>query len=145
MAVSEYTVVSWQPRELITEAKMDAIGNNMEYLNQNKIKGLYNADGAVVRTNLKLAGGFAMLPSSDNGLTGASVSFGEFFTPGSRPIITLGIVSDSVRRMDVTMNGYGKLFPDHQGFRLTARADALNPARNEFPRAVWVSWIAFGY
>jgi hypothetical protein len=145
MAVGSYTPVSWQPDELITEYKMDTIGQNMEYLNERSIKGLYNAHNANVRSNLKIAAGVSTIEPDANGVTGKNVYFGGFFTTGCRPIVVGNIVSDSVRRVHLSQVGLGGLWPDHNGMRFIIRVDEYNTDNNAITKAIFVNWIAMGY
>lgn len=145
MAVGSYTPISWQPGELITEYKMDAIGQNMEYLNERSVKGLYNAHNANVRNNVKIAAGVATIEPDANGVVGKDVYFGDFFTTGCRPVVVGTIVSDSVRRVHMTQFGLAGLWPDHNGVRFAIRVDEYNTANNAITKSIFVNWIALGY
>lgn len=146
MAVETYTAVSWQPGELITEAKMDAIGSNLEYFNQNMPRAVYNAHGVSTRLAIKIAAGLTAVEPDPNGVIGKDTYFGDYFSAGCRPVVTTGIISDSTRRVHCTIWGInGTLFPDHNGFRAALRSDEIDPSKNAFTKLFYVSWIALGY
>ena len=146
MAVESFTPIAWQPGELITEAKMDAIGQNLDYLNERKINGVYNhVNTGNIRINLKIAAGVATIEPDPNGVTGKNVYFGDYFSAGCKPVVVGNIVSDSTRRIHLTQAGLGTMFPDHTGLRFVVRTDEYNTANNGLSRTVYVSWIAIGY
>lgn len=125
---------------------MDAIGNNMDWLYEHMPRANYSRLGTNVNTNIKIAAGLAIIEPDTNGTSGRDVYFGDFFTPGTYPIVTNGVISDSIRRVHVTIQGItGAMHPDSVGFRAIARADEIDPSKNTFAKAFYVSWQALGY
>lgn len=145
MSTTPFRAVSWAPSDLITEDKMDQMAANMNWLRDNTPRGHYRAYGVNKKDQIKIAAGLALITARKQNFAAKRVSFGNFFTPRARPIVTTGIVSDKQRRIHVTIDGIGQLHPDHTGFDVHVSIDATNKKNNRILRNFYVSWQALGY
>lgn len=145
MAVDTYTVVSWQPNELITEAKMDTIGNNLQWLYDRMPRATYSAWSVNQTKGIKIVAGMTIIPPDANGVVYKDVHFGNIFTPGCRPVVTTGLISATNRRVHVTIDGLGVIYPDDRGFSVIVVDNQTTPKNNKFTKSMYVSWIAIGY
>lgn len=129
----------------MTETKMDQIGSNLQWLYDNMPRANYNAFNVNQRTGVKILAGLAVMPPDRDGATGKTVYFGDVFSVGCRPVVTTGLVTDSARRIHVTLDGIGTVYPDHRGFQVHAYADAYSTKNNKFTKTWYVAWHAIGY
>ena len=145
MAVTPFRAVSWTHTELISEDKMDQISSNMNWLRDNTPRAHYRAHGLNKKDQIKIASGLALITARKQNHATQRVSFGNFFSPNSRPIVTTGTVSNAQRRIFVTHDGIGQLHPDHTGFDIHVVIFATTKRQNRITRNFYVSWHAMGW
>ena len=143
MAATPYRPLSWAPNEVMTEAKMDQIANNSQWLFENKPNVNYNAHGVRRVIGVKIMCGVTTIPYTLTGIQTVAAYFGNFFSVGCRPIVTTGVVSFQ-RRMHIITNGFGVMFPDHRGMEIVAECYAPDGGRR-IQNTFWVNWMAMGY
>lgn len=145
MATTPFRAVSWAPSDLITEDKMDQMAANMNWLRDNTPRGHYRAHGVNKKDQIKIAAGLALITARKQRHAARRVSFGNFFTPRSRPIVTTGVISSKNRQVHVTIDGIGQLHPDHTGFDVHVMVEGTNKKNNRILRNMYISWQALGY
>lgn len=145
MGATPFRAVSWAPNDLISEDKMDQMAANMNWLRDNTPRAHYRAHGVNKKDQIKIAAGLALITARKQPYASRRVSFGNFFSPNSRPIVTTGVISAKQRRIHVTVDGIGQLHPDHTGFDVHIRIDANTKKNMRVLRNFYVSWQAMGW
>lgn len=144
--MATFRAISWNPHELISEAKMDRLSANMDYLYNATPRVTYKLDTGLTRTEgMKiLAGRVTVGPQkTDNGT--ARVTFGNFFTSGCQPIITTGIYAAWMPKMFCTIGGIGRIVPDHTGFIVYLNVASDVKKNDRLSKTTYVGWQAIGY
>lgn len=145
MASTEWNIVSWSPRDPITDEKLDGMVSNDNYLRDHMVRGRYSANGVKIDTGIRLASGLCLITSGKSANKVKSVSFNNFFSEGCKPIVTTGIVSASQRLIFVTIDGPGsKPQPTRDGFQVHVHVESKNK-KKKISRNFYVSWHALGY
>lgn len=145
MATTPFRIVSWQPNEILTHSKLNQFSDNQQWLYDNMPRARYMFTGGARRNEgVKILGGYCLIPATSEAESNQTVNFGEFFTPGCKPIITTGTLSIQ-RRMHITYDGIGTFMPDHRGFIIHVRTDAAYEKNNVISRNMYVGWQALGY
>ena len=143
MAATPFRPISWNENDLISPDKMGQLANNAQWLFENKPNVNYNAHSVRRTIGVKIMCGITTFTTSVYGSQTRPVYFSNFFSTGSKPIVTTGIVSFQ-RKIHVIHNGFGVMFPDHRGMEIIVEcSDANNKRRIE--RTFWVTWMAMGY
>lgn len=146
MAATPFRAIHWAPNDLISEDKMDQTAANMNWLRDNTPRAHYRAHGVNKKDQIKIASGLALITARKQMRASKRVSFGNFFSARSRPIVTTGIISAKQRRIFVTVDGIGQLHPDHTGFDVHVVMDEAAAKKNRrILRNFYVSWQAMGY
>lgn len=130
---------------MLTETKMDRIGSNLQWLYERMPRAKYDAWNVKQDKGVKIVGGMVSIPPDKDGIVVKNVYFGDIFTPGCRPIVTMGIISDALRRVYITIDGIGTVLPDDRGFQVHANATYANKNTTKFTRTFYVAWQAMGY
>lgn len=145
MASTEFKVVSWSPRDPITDEKLDNMVNNDNWLRDHQVRGRYSANGVRFDVGIRMASGLALITSSKSADRNKSVSFGNYFSEGCKPIVTTGIVSSSQRQIFASIDGPGsKPQPTRDGFQVHVHVNSKNK-RRKITKNFYVSWHALGY
>ena len=145
MASTEFKVVSWSPRDPITDEKLDNMVNNDNWLRDHQVRGRYSGNGVRFDVGIRLASGLALITSGKSANKNKSVSFGNYFSEGCKPIVTTGIVSSSQRQIYATIDGPGsKPQPTRDGFQVHVHVNSNNK-RRKITKNFYVSWHALGY
>lgn len=146
MASTPFKIIQWSPSEIISDSRMDNINSNLSWLYDNTPRGLYTLPGGARKTtNIKIAAGRVAIPPTKSDNASASVRFGNFFSSGSQPIITTGIVSDFQRKIFCAINGFGELQPDHTGFQVFVNVAASKESNDYISSRFYITWQALGY
>lgn len=146
MSANEFVAVNWNSGQLVEEDVLDQMNNNITYLRDQMIDGLYQQRlGGTTTTGLKILCGTTAVPPSKNSHEDITVTFAKIFTPGSYPSITTGIVSDGSRYMFLTMKGIGRMVPDHQGFIGRVSVITGTKAAGRIGKTYFINWQAMGY
>lgn len=145
MAATPFKVISWSPNEPITDEKLDAMVSNDNWLKNNTVRGRYSGFNKGRHEGVRIAGGLALITARKSASARRGVSFGGFFSPGCRPIVTTGVVSGAQRQIFCVVNGPGReLHPNRNGFEVVVQVDA--PAsKRKITRNLYVAWHALGY
>jgi len=143
MAATPFRAVSWQPNEIVSDAKMDQVANNAQWLFENKTSATYNAHGVRRVVGLKIAFGMMLFTASKLGTQERTAYFGNYFSSACHPIVVLTPVTFQLRTFAV-VNGIGVLHPDHRGFQCqVACYTYMNKLQIE--RNFYVNWYAGGF
>lgn len=148
MAATPFRAISWEPTELVTEAKMDQLASNQRWLYENSPRALYSLpSGAKRAEGVKIMAGKAYIAPNTKGDTRTvNVGFANFFSSGCQPIVTTGIISGAQDRIFCVTNGLGSaLHPDHRGFQITVNIAAELKKNDKIKSAFYVAWQAMGY
>jgi hypothetical protein len=144
MAITPFRPVSWSPNEPITDAKMDRIGDDLQYLFDHFPRTVYRAHGVRRAEGLKIMVGTAFIGARKKPYARVEVYFGDNFSHLSKPIVTTGIVSAHQHRIYCTINGLNGLHPDNRGFTAHVVVDALDKKNRKIARSLYVNWMALG-
>lgn len=138
-------MVSWSPRDPITDDKLDAMVSNDNWLRDNMMRGNYTANNVNRDAGLRIIGGLALITSGKSASKSKEVSFGDHFSESCKPIVTTGTVSSAQRQIDVTIDGPGtKKQPTRDGFEVHVHVQSNNK-KKKIQRNFYVSWHALGY
>lgn len=146
MASNEFVAVNWSPSQLLDEDSFDQMSNNINYLRDQAVDGLYQHRlGGTTDTNLKIlcgTGGIAARKSAHANLT---ISFAKMFSPNSYPSVVATPVSVRPRYVFLTVMGIGRSLPNHQGFVARVTVDNVGKSAGVINASIYVNWIAMGY
>ena len=149
MASTPYRAISWQPRDLLGDDKMDQMNSNVQWLFENTPRGMFTTPEGIRRfEGIRIASGRAVIPKKPKADTHAvRVGFNNFFSTGCEPNITLGLNMAVNQPMTCNFRGYEGtgMQPDHNGFVIAVRNNATNKAKDVLSRSFMVHWIAMGY
>ena len=145
MGSTPFKVVSWSPRDPITNEKLNSMVSNDNWLRDNMVRGRYAANGVRRETGVRIASGLALITSGKAAKQARYVDFGTYFSESCKPIVTTGIVSASQRQIFATIDGPGsKPQPTRDGFQVHVHVESKNK-KNKISRNFYVSWHAIGY
>lgn len=145
MASKAFVAVSWSPNQLIDEDSLDQMNNNIVYLRDQGVDGLYqHGGGGGTTTGIKILCGRLAVPARRSDNAHLSVHFRNFFTANSAPVITTSINSPTQNPVFLVIAGLGKAIPDHRGFRAHIQVEYPSKQADRI-RHMWVHWIAMGY
>lgn len=144
MATTPYKKMSWSPNDLITDTKLDMMVSNDDYLQANMPRARYAAFGINRTEGTKIMGGVMNLPGTPSNWRGGHAMFGNFFTSGCRPIVTVGHNSNWARHTHITFAGIGTMFPDHRGVSIAVFSNPPGKDKS-LKRQHYVHWMALGY
>jgi hypothetical protein len=145
MASTVFKVVSWSPNDIITDEKLGAMVNNDEWLRDTMVIGKYSGNGVSRDTGVRILSGLTLIPSGKSNTDSKSVSFGNFFTEGCKPIVTTGVMSSSQRQISPTVTGPGtNNQPTRDGMTIYVYV-VSSSKKKKITKNFYVSWIALGY
>lgn len=125
---------------------MDAMADNTEWLYKNSPRSIYTLPGGLRRVEgIKIASGRAIITKRKSDAAVVEVRFGNYFSTYCEPNITTGIVSATQPRIFCTIQGVGRLIPDHRGFQVAVNVAANNKKKDKITRTMYVGWQAMGY
>ena len=150
MAVSPFVGVQWQPLDLLDQSKMDAMANGIQYVHDNTPRARVGVgSGAARDQQVKIAAGRVQIPRKpkDDNHT-EPVWFGNFFSGGCAPLVTLGVQSRLQRNIYTTFEGIDKQAPDQRGMRINVEVGETAGKANDkdkIRRTFQVHWMAMGW
>jgi hypothetical protein len=148
MAVSSYKDVNWGANEPLDTNKLNTMSSNSRYLFERAPRVYYASYGVRNDTGMKIAAGASVMPAVKNAGQYITVTFGSFFTPGCRPIVIPGVVSNNNWRIIVTTkNIASNNVPDYRGFiaRCATAEYHTGNKLNYFINPGYLHWVAVGY
>lgn len=141
MAATPYQPTSWTS-EPVTQAKLQQMSNNDQWLFENMPKIRYTNSGIIKDTGVKMIVGKTPFAASTINVTHVTVNFGNFFSPGCHPIVTAtieaGVNAASVARTHAVLFGNGNIAT---GFDAAIAGDTYRYISN----GGWLHWQAVGY
>lgn len=141
-----FKAINWSPNEVIGETKMDQLSTNLDWLFRNTPRAVYTYGGIRRSEGVKLMGGRILIPKDTKRDTASKqVSFGNFFTVNSTPLVTTGIVSDNQGRIFCTLSGIGRMLPNHTGFIARVNINALAKRNDKITKSFYIDYSAMGY
>lgn len=145
MTATPYVAVDWTPNELIDEATMDAIANNIQWIYENKPNAKWTfLDGTARTEGVRILAGNLIVPAAPTVAdTSAVVNFGAYFSSGSYPILVTTLVSTWTSRINLCVASPSGGQVDSTGFRVYAGLIYGGPAT--FVNPFTVNWMALGY
>ena len=116
MASTPFRHVTWG-EEPVSKAKLEQMTSNDEYLLDNMMRASFRNLGGTKNTGLKFLGGSVYLPANKKDSTWANVYFGNFFSPGCRPVVVATPAMYPTQQVTCNIHGIGQIQnPDHRGF-----------------------------
>lgn len=145
MSVTEYTPVTFAPGDPLTIEKMNALANNMQLLYEKTPKTLYKAYGITKDKGIRVYSTVLTIPPIKAVQGWGTVYFGNFFSVGCKPVITLGVNAWPQHRYHTNFSGINQVLPDHRGVQVRIQADELNVKNNKVSKTVYVNVTAIGW
>lgn len=141
-----FKAINWTPTEQIGETKMDTMADNTEWLYKNSPRSIYTLPGGLRRVEgIRVASGRAIITKRKSDSATVEVRFGNYFSTYCEPNITTGVISATQPRIFCTINGVGRLIPDHRGFQVAVNVAANSKKKDKITRTMYVAWQAMGY
>lgn len=145
MAQNEYKPITFNG-EALTTNKLNQLANNSQFLFDRTPRVRY-ASGNLVRDNAVkvLAGKTAFPVKKTADWANINVYFGNFFTAGSHPIVTVTpeVTGAWMRKFAVVKGFNGEI--DHTGFLCQIICQESIPGNGWIEAGGWVHWQAVGY
>lgn len=122
--------------------RLNDIVGNLEYLNASKLTMRYDAYGTVRSDNMKIAAGTIDVTSNASNRT-RQVFIPSFFTPGTRPVVTVSLASITRRRSYISIANLAStsVSLDYDGFSVYVESASGEPLTG----GQIVNWMAVGY
>lgn len=145
MSQTGYKPVQWNVGDNLTKERLNQMANNDQWLFDNLTRSDYQAFGVHRTAGIRIAAGTALIRTNTKPWGFTDVHFGNFFSSGSTPIITTGVVSAHIRRVFVTVEGFGQTQPTSEGFRIWV--NTVNPPwmPNRLFAPLYCNFSAIGY
>jgi len=123
------------------------MASNEDYLNDHLPDVTYQSYGIVRTDGIKILAGVVSMGANKAAQVSRGVYFGNFFTVGCRPIITVAHASTSNYRCHIAIKAIpgGVLVPDHTGFAVILNNDPVTATTNNFTTTQHIHWMALGY
>ena len=146
MAVSSYKPVYWG-EEPTTSDKLNQMVNNTQWVYENMPRMLYSAYGVKKADSVKIIAGTAVVPANNQSWASVIVSFGNYFTPGCKPVVVMTRQPTNGRwRFHETVTGISGYPIDHRGAKLSVGADYYGTsAKNVVDAPQVINYIAIGW
>lgn len=145
MAATEFKVVSWT-EEVVSVDKLEAMVSNDNWIKTKMTQSFYSAFSKKRDEGIRIASGLVLITARKSASASKTVQFGEFFSPGCRPIVTTGTVSKAQRKIWVTIDGPGnELHPTSDGFQVHVVVNASSKKNKKISPNFYVAWHALGY
>lgn len=122
--------------------RLNDIVGNLEYLNASKLTMRYDAYGTVRSDNMKIAAGTIDVTSNASNRT-RQIFIPSFFTPGTRPVVTVSLASTTRRRAYISIANLAStsVSLDYDGFSVHVESASGDPLTG----GQIVNWMAVGY
>lgn len=144
MGATPYKPVSWNG-EPITDAKLNTMTNNDQWLFENAARLRYTSNELVRDAGLKVLAGRTPHPKNVNNFVYVDIDFANYFTEGCNPVVTATVESNGgfMHRSHCVVQG--RQGPGNSigtnGFTVII----TNEAQTTIAEAGWINWIAVGY
>lgn len=117
MSTSEYSPVTWSDGDPLDTVKLQQMVDNTRLLYERTPTFKVNSHGVIKESGLRVLATTLQFPRTTSDSQWQSLYFGNFFSPGCRPVISLGYNVGPHKRMYATFNGLGSNshWPDHRG------------------------------
>ena len=147
MASVSFKNVTWGTGDHFWKGKLSQMAQNDQWLFENTPKIRYNAWNVSKDGGVKITAGIVFIPKQNSRHVIATVNFGSFFSPGCKPVVTIGSNNLSGwANCHYNLIGLaGTSVPDHRGFRIRAIVVDPTPAQNKFTAGIYYHWMAVGY
>lgn len=132
--------------ESLSQAKLQQMANNMQWLFENNPRVRYLPPGGSPRdAGLKIMYGKAPFPIWASGVYDAFIYFGSFFSAGCKPIVTTSLeVTGSRGAKANTIRGLGGEI-DYRGFVARVFTVERPGVPTDIEAGGWIHWQAAGY
>lgn len=144
-----YKNVSWSTGDIPTKEKLNQMTSNDNWLFENMPKAVYNTAGIKRASGIKLLAGTTPYPASTTDWVDATTSFGNFFSPGCKPVVVSTVSTAPSSRKFVTIQSVeGTEQIDHRGFkaRVSNYEWLFDGGKDRvIKRGGLIMWIAIGY
>lgn len=147
MASVSFKNVTWGTGDHFWKGKLSQMAQNDQWLFENTPRINYNAWGVNKTGGVRILAGIALVTKRTGRGGNVAVSFGSFFSPGCKPIITVGInnLAQLVNSNYNLMGPGSATVPDHRGFRIAAYTTDAVASRNKITHGIYFNWIAVGW
>lgn len=143
--ITQYRPVTWSAAEPLSAAKLSAMAANDQYLFEALPRMQFNNGGVRKTSGIKILAVTAPIATTTDRHGRTTVYFGDFFSIGCRPVITLSINATPREQYHLAIKGIGATIPDHRGVELLASAAELNPKSNQIVHTIYANVIAVGF
>ena len=125
---------------------MQQFSSNVQWVYDNTPRALYtNWLGMQKPTGIKIVGGMTFFGASTSDRTTTYVSFGNAFSMGCYPVVTLGMNNTFQNKVFCRTWGSPYTQPDHIGMNIAIEVAATNDGRDKIESNFLVHWMALGY
>lgn len=149
MAIRGYRAITWEPQDLLSDWAFDQMTQNIQALHDYTPRGRYTAahQGINREEGIKIASGRVIIPKQGKkNEASANVAFGNFFTPGCQPNVTIGINARQQQNIYCTFRGLsGANLPDHNGLHIDILIGEEDGEKKKIAQPFYVHWSAMGY
>lgn len=144
--ITEYRPVTWTSGEPVSEAKLATMTSNDQFLFESLPKLYYNNGGIKKDRGIKVFATVAGISPTTSRHGRATVYFGDTFSVGCRPVVSLSLATAPRGQFHLSIAGIGQTrFVDHRGVEILASADELNSKENRLPHSIYAHIIAIGF
>lgn len=146
MPVTSYKPVYWG-EEPTTSAKLNQMVNNTQWVYENMPRIQYSAYGVKKSNSVKMIAGTVVVPANGALWSSADVSFGNYFTPGCKPVVvTARQPTNGKWRFHHLVRGFSDNTPDHRGVRMAIGADYFGTTvKNVVDAPQVIHYLAIGW
>lgn len=146
--MASFRVVSWQPNELASRAKLEQLSENDKFLFENTANMTYYSLGKVrTTTSLKLVAGVVSLAPAKSQSGAVNVSYAGEFNSNTSPIVTTGLVVTNANDHFslLTIRGLGgKTLPTDSGFQFRWETRKGSASQRKRFGTVYCNYMALG-
>jgi hypothetical protein len=124
MSVSEYAPVTWSDGDGMDTVKLQQMVDNTRILYENTPSMQINSHGVVKESGLRIFATTVQMPTSSENNVKKTIYFGNFFSPGCKPIVTIGFNVNVHKKMYANFNGLSDThWVDHRGMDIFCRSE----------------------
>lgn len=145
MTTAQFSPVSWSEGDPLDNQKLAKMASNEQYLAEQMPKMYYNAFGVKKTTGVKVMAFTATFGTNKAHKATTDVYFGNFFSPGCVPVITVGNNTYPQTRFHVEYRGLSATRVDHRGMKLSIATDEVTRNYAPITNSVVITIIAMGW
>lgn len=143
--ITEFRPVAWGDGEPVSASKLSMMAANEQFLFESLPK-LYFSNNSIKKDRgIKVFATTAIIPPTTIRHGRTTVYFGDVFSVGCMPVVTLSINATPKEQFHLAIKGIGQVIPDHRGVELLASAAELNSANNTINYNIYAHVIAVGF